>query len=116
MIGLLSLLAFGLALLIMLLTAMLVREMRRPPRHTTAYAIRRGLATDPADMNLTYDEWDLERPDGAVLPVWDIQGQRSSSDGEFLNPPKPLTAVFVHGWGHSRIDALARIRPFLPLF
>lgn len=116
MLGLLSLLAFGLALLIALLSAMLVREMRRPPRHTTAYAIKRGMAADPADLNLSHEEWTLERPDGARLPVWDIQGQGESVDDAYSSGSKPLTAVFIHGWGHSRIDALARIRSFLPMF
>ena len=103
MFGLLVLFAIALAILISLLTAMLVRDMRRPPRHTDAYAIARGMACDPGDMDLAFEEWMLDRPDGAILPVWEI-GDQGRSDS--------LTAVFVHGWGHSRIDSLARIEPF----
>ena len=110
MLGLLGLLGFGLALLITLLSLMLMREMRRPPRRTAAYAIARQIAADPGDLNLQYEEWTLERPDGAKLPVWEIPGQRSNGFEH-----EPLTAIFVHGWGHSRIDSLGRIQPFLPL-
>jgi pimeloyl-ACP methyl ester carboxylesterase len=110
MTGLFTLLVFGLGLLIVLLTLMLAREMRRPPRHTAAYAIARDWPVDPAEMALKFEEWRLERPDGAVLPVWEIQSPRSESPSR-----NPLTIVFVHGWGHSRIDSLHRVEPFLPL-
>src|SRR5262245_30121890 len=66
MMGLAVLLATALALLVILLTAMLVREMRRPPRHTAAYALKRGMATDPGELGLAFQEWMLDRPDGAV--------------------------------------------------
>lgn len=107
MIGLLILLAFALALVIALLTAMLAWEMRHPPRHTAAYALARGLATDPAERNLSFESWTLDRPDAAQLPVWDLRIVNRQS--QIVNS---LTAVFIHGWGHSRIDSLARIKPF----
>jgi pimeloyl-ACP methyl ester carboxylesterase len=107
MIGLLILMAIALALLIALLTGMLAWEMRHPPRHTAAYALARGLATDPGDLDLKYESWTLDRPGGEQLPVWDIQSPKSK-----VQSPNSLIAVFIHGWGHSRIDALARIRPF----
>jgi 3-oxoadipate enol-lactonase len=110
MLGLLGLLGFGLALLITLLSVMLMREMRRPPRRTAAYAIARQLPADPGDLNLQYEEWILERPDGAKLPVWEIPGRRPNGIDQ-----EPITAIFVHGWGHSRIDSLGRIQPFLSL-
>jgi pimeloyl-ACP methyl ester carboxylesterase len=91
-------------LLIVALTARLAWEMRHPPRHTAGYAAARGLAGDPGELGLPFEEWALERPDGANLPVWEIANRSSSID-------HPLTAVFVHGWGHSRIDALARVAP-----
>jgi hypothetical protein len=106
MVGLLVLFATALALLVILLTAMLVREMRRPPRHTAAYALKRGMATDPGELGLEFQEWMLDRPDGAVLPVWEIVGAARHG---------PATAVFVHGWGHGRVDSLARVEPFRSL-
>ena len=100
--------AFG--LLIVVLTGLLVHQMRHPPRHTAGYAVARGLACDPSDIHLAFEEWRLERPDGETVPVWEIKTDRRPSDDECR-----LTGVFVHGWGHSRIDALARVEPFVPL-
>jgi len=105
--GLLILLAIAAALLVLLLTGLLVREARRPPRHTAGYALARGLPCDPADLNMAYEEWWLDRPGGVRLPVWEIEvgeGTEGTS-GE-------LTAVFIHGWGQSRIDMLARLDPW----
>ena len=112
MTGLLTLLLFGLVLLIVLLTLMLVREMQRPPRHTAAYALARNWPVDPGELALSFQDWILDRPDGAMLPVWEILSGRPSEDD---GPKRPVTVVFVHGWGHSRIDSLHRVEPFLPL-
>jgi pimeloyl-ACP methyl ester carboxylesterase len=110
MIGLPILLGTALALMIVLLSAMLAREMRRPPRHSTAYALAKGLPCDPGELNppLPFEEWWLDRPDGAQLPVWDIRNPKSP----IQNPE--FVAVLIHGWGHSRIDVLPRIQLFLP--
>ncbi len=99
--GLLILLAIAFALLVAIFTGVLVYEMRHPPRRTLAYALARGLHVDPAASGLTFREWNVEA-NGVTLPVWDIDG---AGDGD-------LTAVFVHGWGQSRIDMLARIGPW----
>src|SRR5436190_9827504 len=109
MTGLLMLLAIALVLLVALLTAMLVHEMGDPPRHTAGYAMARGLACDPGELGLPFDSWTLDRPDGAQLAVWEVAVNHE--------PPRPrqLTCIFLHGWGHSRIDALTRIKSFLPL-
>jgi len=106
MFGLLTLLLFGLALLVTLLAVMLAREMRRPPQHTAGYAVAHGMACDPGERGLDFDQWQLDRPDGAILPLWEARTKI---------PHTGLTAIFVHGWGHSRIDALARIEPFASL-
>ena len=79
MIGLLVLLAIAFALLLLLLTAMLVHEMRHPPRHTAGYAVARGLAVDPGELGLEFEEWNLERPDGVTQPVWEIVNPKSQS-------------------------------------
>jgi pimeloyl-ACP methyl ester carboxylesterase len=109
MIGLLVLLVTALALLIVLLTALLVREMRHPPRHTAGYAVARGLAVDPGELGLAFEEWNLERPGGVTLPVWEIASPHSRTQ----DPKARLTAVLIHGWGHSRVDTLARVEPLL---
>lgn len=102
MFGTLLFLGVALALVIALLTIILAREMVRPPRHTAGYAVAKGLPCDPGDLGFEYDEWWLDRPDGARVPVWEINARsdanRTSQTG--------LTAVFIHGWGHSRIDML----------
>jgi pimeloyl-ACP methyl ester carboxylesterase len=105
MFGLAILLISALLLVLLVLTIVMVREATHPPRRTAAYAVARGLPVDPGEMRLEYDEWLLDRPDGSRLPVWEIQG-RSEAAGR-------LTVVFVHGWGHSRIDSLSRIEPWL---
>jgi pimeloyl-ACP methyl ester carboxylesterase len=61
---------------------------------------------------LTFESWTFDRPDGAALAVWDVTAPQPTPGSE---SPQKLTAVFLHGWGHSRIDSLTRIKPFLPL-
>jgi pimeloyl-ACP methyl ester carboxylesterase len=99
--GLLALLAFAFVLLVAVFTGVLVYEMRHPPRRTAAYALARGLHVDPQAAGLAFREWNVDAV-GVTLPVWDIEGERD----------RLLTAVFVHGWGQSRIDMLARIGPW----
>src|SRR5688572_22262621 len=116
MLGLLILLAIALALLMALLVTMLAWQMVHPPRHTAGWALARGLPCDPNDLKLTFEEWWLDRPSGIRLPVWEIAGQRSEVRGpRSADALGELTAVFVHGWGHARVDSLQRIEPFLPL-
>jgi 3-oxoadipate enol-lactonase len=110
MIGLLILLGIASAVLVAILTAMLAWDMRHPPRHTAGWAIARGLPCDPGDLGMKFEEWTLDRPGGVTLPVWEMSGGRSAVSGQ-----QQLTAVLVHGWGHSRIDALQRVATFMPL-
>lgn len=108
MLGLIILLAVAALLLLAILAAMLAHEMTRPKRHTAAYAVARGLPVDPADLGLKFVEWTLDRPDGARIAVWEIEGQRAGSAHD-------LTAVAVHDWSESRIDSLGRSAWLLPL-
>src|SRR5690349_22185031 len=112
--GLIILFGAALGLLIALLTVMLAWEMTHPPRHTAAYAIVRNMACGPDDLGLSFEAWHLDRPDGARLPVWDIQSSSASATGLSPTPAghSKLTAVFIHGWGHSRIDGLSRLKPY----
>jgi pimeloyl-ACP methyl ester carboxylesterase len=97
MIGLLMLMGLALALLIILLTAMLAWEMVHPPRHTMAWALARKLPSDPGDLGLPFDEWWLERSDGARLAVWEIDVGGRRSDTRERSASGAITAVFVHG-------------------
>lgn len=117
MLGLMALLGIAAALLLALLVTMLAWEMVHPPRRTAAWAIARGLPSDPGEMDLEFEEWKMERPGGVRLPVWEIKGsQRSALSGQpNATTDDSLTAVFVHGWGHARVNSLQRIQPFLPL-
>ncbi len=110
-----TLLFFGtaLALLLLILTAILAREMTHPPRRTMGYALARGLPSDPGEMNLAYDSWRLDRPDGAHLPVWEIPGMVRGGDGTDARADEGLCIIFVHGWGQSRLDFLPLAKPWL---
>ena len=113
--GLLILLAIAAALLVLLLTGLLVREARRPPRHTAGYALARGLPCDPTDLNMAHEEWWIDRPGGVRLPVWEIEvgeGTEGLRDEGTEGLRGAVTAVFIHGWGQSRIDMLARLDPW----
>ncbi len=100
--GLAILLLIALLAIVLLLTAMLVHGSTHPPRHTAGYAVARNLPCDPEDLKLPFEAWTLDLPDGGKLPVWEIN----------LKDDKKLTAVFIHGWGRSRIDMLASLEPW----
>ncbi len=115
LLGLLILLLVALLVVVVMLSAIVAGRAVRPPRHTVGYAVAHGLAADPGERGLEFEAWTLERPDGATLAVWEVRtDQRSaiSDRGPRTGNRQPLTAVFVHGWGQSRIDMLARIEPW----
>ncbi|MDY7108689.1 MAG: alpha/beta hydrolase [Planctomycetota bacterium] len=115
LLGLLLLLLIAAGLLLFVLTVLLVREARRPPRHTAGYAIGRGLPCDPGELGLAFEEWILDRPGGVRLPVWEIEtgkGTEGLRNEGVEGKSRGLTAVFMHGWGQSRIDMLARLGPW----
>ncbi len=115
LLGLLVLLLVALLMVVVMLSAIVAGRAVRPPRHTVGYAVAHGLAADPGERGLEFEAWTLERPDGATLAVWEVRtDQRSaiSDRGPRTGNRQPLTAVFVHGWGQSRIDMLARIEPW----
>lgn len=111
MTGLLILLAIALALGIAILTTLIVIEARRPPRHTAGYAVAKGLPCDPGEMGLAFEAWELDLPGGVRLPVWEITGDSSPE----VSANNNITAILIHGWGHSRIDTLRRIELFREL-
>ncbi|UCD73991.1 MAG: alpha/beta hydrolase [Phycisphaerales bacterium] len=111
LLGLLILLGIALVVLVGVLTALLVREASRPPRHSAAYAIARSLPCDPGELELDFEEWTLDRSGDVKLPVWEVATGANPGVGGFVGG----AAVFVHGWGQSRIDMLARIEPWCSL-
>jgi pimeloyl-ACP methyl ester carboxylesterase len=103
--GLLSLLAMGLALALGLATWYVARRLRHPPRRTAAWAIAKGVASDPGEMPKprAFTSWTVSAVDGPLrgveCPVWDIEGD---------NPSGPVV-VLTPGWGDSRVGALVRV-------
>lgn len=106
--GLIVLLLTALALLVLLTVGLIVAIILDPPRRAAGYAVARGLPVDPADLNLPFEEWTLDLPDGAHLPVWDVR----TPEATVANSDAP-TVVMIHEWGASRIDSLSQARQWL---
>lgn len=110
MIGLLILFGAALGLILVIFTGIIVWEARRPPRHTAGYAVARGLACDPGELTgalseVDYEEWSLDLGTRIHIPVWELSPKAK-------NEKSGLTAILIHGWGHSRIDMLSRVEQF----
>ena len=101
LLGLAELLVAAFVGALLILSAVIARGAVRPPRHTAGYSVALGRPADPGDLGLEFDQWTLDRPDGAALPVWEVK-----------SGPPPFTAVFVHDWGASRNDMLGRLAPW----
>ena len=95
--GLLLLLLIALVLSLLLLGLMITWDTMHPPRRTAGWALGRGIDVDPADMGLSFEEWDLRVSDGSTVKAWDVMTGMSS--------PGPVV-VLLHGWSRSRIDML----------
>ena len=100
------LLATGLFLLVAVLSAMLAWGLTHPPRLTAGAAAAHGWLIDPADAELEYDEWVLDRPGNVKLPVWDVPNP--------ANPAGPIVIV-SHCWGGSRYSSLQRLLFVFPV-
>lgn len=113
MFGLFILLGVSLVLIVVVLTTIIIWEARRPPRHTAGYAVAKGIACDPGELGLEFESWHLDLGNGVRLPVWEIAlPERTEASSPSTNADASLTIVFIHGWGHSRIDTLRRIELF----
>ena len=82
-------------------------EMGRPPRHSAGWALARNRPADPGVLDLPYESWQLDLPDGTSLPVWDIRADSPTHEADCP------TLVFLHGWAHSRIHSLERLSSIL---
>ncbi len=102
MIGLVVLLLFAAVATVLILSGVIAYDAIHPPRRTAGYAIAHGMPADPGDKGLEYEQWTLDLPRDVKLPVWEITARGSGP-----------TAVFVHGWGESRIVMLTHIEPWL---
>jgi pimeloyl-ACP methyl ester carboxylesterase len=97
-----------LAVTVVVLTAALAHELTHPPRRTAAWAVARGLASDPAGLGFAFTEWTFET-DGARLPVWDITPVTPShapSEGRLRSG----AVIVLHDHGESRTMMLERCR------
>jgi len=119
MLGLIVLFLAAFFLLMVILSVVYAHGALHPSRRGMGYALGRNMACDPGDRGLVFEEWWLDLPGGARLPVWDIEGKASrfrESVGERTGGSDGgLTIVFVHGWGQSRVDMLDRIEPWKEL-
>lgn len=98
------LLALGWVLGVSLMTAYTLWVLTRPPRRTYASALARGRAGEPSEIPedwggaRVFEAWTF-RTRGLELAAWDVQGERA--DGAVV--------ILTHGWGDSRVGALARV-------
>lgn len=105
MLGLLILLAEGLAIAWLACVGYTVWMLTHPVRRTFASALARGKPADPGQLlpAVKWEEWRF-KSDGIEFPVWDIAG--GSAAGPVL--------LMTHGWGDSRLGALSRVPSLLP--
>lgn len=111
-----GLVAFVVACLVMLFAGVTIATMRlltRPPRRTYATALASGRPGDPSELPApsshpnhiwAWKKWTLHTL-GMDLPVWEIEGLHASGPA----------IILTHGWGDSRIGALARISSLAPI-
>lgn len=107
--GLLILLGEGLLVALVMLIAHTTWTLTRPPRRTFATALAAGRPTDPSklDESPAFEEWSFRAAARGTrqldLPVWDIKGRHARGS----------VVILTHGWGDSRLGALARIPSLL---
>ena len=111
-----GLVAFGAACLVLLFVGVTIATMRlltRPPRRTYATALASGRPGDPSELpapsshpthTWSWKQWTL-RAQGIDLPVWEVEGLAATAP----------TIILTHGWGDSRVGALARISSLAPI-
>lgn len=110
MLGLLTILAYGLLLTIAAATWWTMRRLRRPPRRTYASAVARSLPGDPSELPTprSFETWMARcafRKRDIDFVVWDIEG----------DDPEAPVIICTPGWGDSRIGALPRLDALAPV-
>ena len=76
-----------------------VRESLRPARRATGWALGVDWPLDPEAVGCPFESWELDRPGGIRLPVWDVKGHRA--EGPVL--------ILIHGFGRSRLTWLPHL-------
>ncbi len=78
-----------------------IRKLRRPPRRTYAWALARGVAGEPCEMQPAreFEEIGLDVGGGVRAAAWEIQGKRAGG----------ATVILTPGWGSSKLGALVRL-------
>ncbi len=101
MLGLLALLTLGLIIAWAIGVGAIVHSLTHPPRRTYAWAVARGMPSDPFECQpaMAFETWTLDSQ-GRTFDIWDIKGTNK-------NGP---TAILCHGWGDSRLGGLLRAR------
>lgn len=100
MIGLLLLLFGAYIILILVLGIACASAAWNPPRRATGWAMANGEPSTPAERDLPFEEWTLDRPDGARLCVWDVPGE----------DPEAPCLILLHGWSRSKLTWLLRLQ------
>ncbi|HEX8876423.1 MAG TPA: alpha/beta fold hydrolase [Phycisphaerales bacterium] len=103
--GMLPVLALGLALYVGVLTVFTHRRLTRPPRRTYAWAVSKGLPGDPGELTVPrrFERFEFSR-EAVTLIGWNIDGDR---------PDGPVV-VLTHGWADSKVGALRRVEAIAP--
>lgn len=99
--GLIALLAAGLAVYLASLTLFTLARLLKPPRRTYAWAVALGVPGDPCELGpepRPHRSWAFTRA-GLTFQAWEVTGD---------NPAGPVV-IATHGWGRSRIDMLGRL-------
>ena len=103
--GLLIFLATTVVLLTLIGTVAVIYKLQHPVRKTYAYALAKGLPTEPSELGLSYTDRRFEFSDGTVTSGWVI-------DGLLVDGP---ICVVTHGWSSSRYASLLKV-PLLASF
>lgn len=109
MLGFAVLFLLGLLCAIAFVTAWTLHRLLHPPRRTYATALAQGRPGQPDQLRgptgtpRSFESWTISWR-GMDLPVWDIAG----------DAPSGPVVIMTHGWGDSRIGALARAEALLP--
>ncbi|MGA0871756.1 MAG: alpha/beta fold hydrolase [Phycisphaerales bacterium] len=88
---------------------LLARHLRHPLRRTAGWALARKRPADPGELEAHGGPrvaWSEDRV--GPVPFWSL-----ARDEATLASREAPSVILLHGWGHSRIDGLARLEPWL---
>ncbi len=99
--GLLWLLLYGGMFALAIGMMLIAVELLRPRRKTFAWALAKGLATDPEQLGWRYEQVKLRFADASETIAWVIDGEVQGGH----------RVVVCHGWGESKLEVLGRMKP-----